>query len=215
MERPPAPGRPLTARPAGADRSTLLVQVRAAAKRQRVLLERLSRAEELADSLAQDLSAIEGSLLAADRAAPDARMAHRGDDRLSAARRSLQRTAEAGAATLAVSRRTDDSLEVRVDGGKAFRLPPVLGDLLEILAFDGEPAADGLAGWQSLDEVALRLGKRSGHDVRRHTATQHVYRLRRELFARGGVNPFLVQTSRRLGVRFALRRQPRPWDGAL
>lgn len=185
----------------GAD-GDLARELRELVRRQRLLLERLSRAEELADGLAQDLAQLESAVAGGGKkaAAPAAGRAD-GDTR-----RLLRRSAEAGVCKLEIRARADGSAEVRVEGGPAFALAPVLGDLLAVLSLDGGQASDGLVGWKTLDEVAILLGKKTGRPVRRHTATQHIYRLRRELFARGGVNPFLVQTHRRLGARFALRR---------
>jgi hypothetical protein len=181
----------------------LLPQVRALVARHRRLVERLSRAEELADALALDLEEIERALAgagSAGRAPAGAVSPGLGD------RGALRRTAEAGVSSLAVAWCADGAAEVRLDGGKAFRLPAGLAELLEILALDSGRRADGLVGWKTLDEVAILVGKRRGQPVRRHAVTQLVYRLRRELFARGAVNPYLVQSSRRHGVRFALRR---------
>jgi hypothetical protein len=201
-EAPPLPA------PA-ADGGGLVRELRDLVRRQRLLLERLSRAEELADGLAQDLSQLE-SLIAGRGAAPArAAAAPRADG--GDTRRSLRRTAESGVGKVEIRARADGTAEVRVDGGPSFALAPVLGDLLAVLSLDGGRAPDGLVAWKTLDEVAILLGKKTGRPVRRHTATQHIYRLRRELFARGGVNPFLVQTHRRLGARFALRRSG---DGA-
>lgn len=181
----------------------LLPQLRALVARHRRLVERLSRAEELADALALDLEEIEralagtGSQAVAAVGCPSPGLGDRG---------ALARTAEAGVAALSVEWSSDGAAEVRLDGGKAFRLPAGLAELLEVLALDSGRGADGLVGWKSLDEVAILVGKRRGRPVRRHAVTQLVYRLRRELFARGAVNPYLVQSSRRRGVRFALRR---------
>lgn len=182
----------------------VLEQVRGLVRRQRRLLERLSRAEELADALALDLEGIERALAGAEGG--ELVPARERESECHADRRALRRTAEAGIGSLEVVWAVDGAAEVRVDGGKAFRLPAGLGELLEILTLDSGRSDDGLVGWKSLDEVAILLGKRHGTPVLRHAATQLVYRLRRELFARGAVNPYLVQSSRQRGVRVALRR---------
>lgn len=182
----------------------LLEQVHELVRRQRRLLERLSRAEELADALAFDLEEVERALAGAQPeplAASRSRAAGPPNDRLS-----LRRTAEAGVGSLEVGWASDGAADVSLDGGKAFRLPSGLGELLEVLALDSGRSDDGLVGWKTLDELAILLGKRRGQPVRRHAVTQLVYRLRHELFARGAVNPYLVQSSRARGARFALRR---------
>jgi len=191
-----------------ARRLDLLAQVREVARRHRVLLDRLSRAEEIADSLALELAQLEEDVAAGFEGSGLLRPSRLAAAAPAAAGSVLRRTAEAGVASIEIEARPDGSFDVSVDGGKAFGLPPALGDLLSILVIDSGHSEDDLVGWKTVDEVAILLAKRIGKPVRRHAATQHVYRLRRELFARGGVNPFLVQTNRRLGARFALRRPP-------
>jgi hypothetical protein len=120
----------------------------------------------------------------------------------------LRQLAEAGAHSLEIKPRADGRAEVRIDGGKRFTLPPLLADVLRILAIDNGPTDDDLVGWKTPDEVAILLTKNSGKQFKKHAVTQNVYRLRKALFAQGGANPFLVQTNRQRGVRFARRRQP-------
>jgi hypothetical protein len=187
--------------------------VRELARRYRVLLDRLSRAEEMADGMTRDLEEIEGELEASSANRPLKSRPRSAAPGLSAGE-ALERTAEGGVAAIDVTPRPDGSFKVRIDDGKAFALPPALGDLLSILMIDGGQSEDELIGWKTVEDVAILLSKRLGRPVRRHATTQHIYRLRRELFARGGVNPFLVQTNRRLGVRFALRRPPAPMIGS-
>jgi hypothetical protein len=100
--------------------------------------------------------------------------------------------------------------DIRIDGGKQFSLPPTLADLLTALSIDNGLSDDEFVGWKTLGEVAEYLARRSGRPVTKRAITQNVYRLRKELFDRGGVNPYLVQTNRRRGVRFAFRRKPSP-----
>ncbi len=120
----------------------------------------------------------------------------------------LRQLAEAGAHSLEIKQRADGMAEVRIDGGKSFTLSPLLADVLRILAIDNGPSDDDLVGWKTLDEVAILLTKDSGKQFRKHTVTQNIYRLRKAMFAQGGANPFLIQTNRQRGVRFARRRQP-------
>jgi hypothetical protein len=120
----------------------------------------------------------------------------------------LRELAVSGALALEIKLRADGAAEVRIDGGKRFTLPPLLADMLRILALDNGPSNDDLVGWKTLDEVAILLAKNTGGQVKKHAVTQNVYRLRKAMFAQGGANPYLIQTSRRHGVRFARRRRP-------
>jgi len=177
-------------------------RLRRLARDHRALLRRLSRAEELADGIALELEEItcqaEGGRggvapLAAAGAAPDTGAL-------------LRRAAEGGAGDLALHRVADGSWLARVDAGKEFPLPPILGELLAVLAWDSGVSTDALVGWKRVDELGELLAKRTGQALSRHAVTQNVYRLRQALFERGNVNPHLVQTHRRYGLRFALRR---------
>lgn len=185
----------------------LLNLMRDLARRHRSLVSRLCSAELLADGIAFDIARIEKCLEAGA-------LAHSCvDDKASRQKEKgqikeqLRLLADSGAATLEIKPRSDGLCEVRIDAGKRFNLPPVLSDLLSVLALNGGASEDGLIGWKTLDEVAILLGKRSGKRFSKHTVTQSIYRLRRELFKRGGANPFLVQTNRRRGVRFALKQR--------
>jgi hypothetical protein len=182
--------------------------IRRLARRQESLRRRISKLEEDADSLALDLANLaddlEGQPVAtvSDSRRGDRRSGHD-------ARAALQHTAEAGVGSVRMLPRSDGSADVLVDGGKQFTLPPTLADLLAILTTSrGWEPRDGLVGWKTLDDIARLLEKKSGRTFTLHAVTQQVYRLRREIFERGGVNPWLVQTNRRLGVRFALRLSP-------
>ena len=119
----------------------------------------------------------------------------------------LRYLAESGSSLLEIKARPDGMADVRIDGGKQFRLPPTLADLMNALSVDNGVSDDDFVGWKTLGEVAEYLAGRSGRPVTKRAITQNVYRLRKELFDRGGVNPYLVQTNRRRGVRFALRRK--------
>lgn len=122
-------------------------------------------------------------------------------------KRPLRYLAESGASTLEIKALPDGSAMVRIDGGKEFTLPPTLVDLMSALSIDNGQRDDAFVGWKSVKEVAEFLTKRSGKPATKRAITQNLYRLRRELFERGGVNPYLVQTNRRRGLRFALRRR--------
>jgi hypothetical protein len=95
----------------------------------------------------------------------------------------LRRLAESGSTRLEVLRRSTGDADVRIDGGQWFVLPRALTALLTALARDTGDG-EGLVGWKEKGELADLLAK--------------------ELRS-AGVNPFLVQTCRHQGARFALR----------
>jgi len=177
-------------------------RLRRLAREHRALLRRLSRAEEMADGIALELEEITHQLEGApDRAAPPVARGAASDTRAL-----LRRAAEGGAGELVLRRVADGSWLTRVDAGKEFPLPPILGELLAVLAWDSGVSTDALVGWKTVEELGELLAKRTGQVLSRHAVTQNVYRLRQVLFERGNVNPHLVQTHRRYGLRFALRR---------
>jgi hypothetical protein len=204
---------------ASTEKDKLLRELRRLSERQRALVRRMSRDEELADAIAQDLVELERDLREGSFGNP-------GDGATKARRhrsvetgRVLRIAAEAGVTSLKMSKRADGSVRVRIDGSQEFELPPALADLLWVLAQDSGRSEDGLIGWKTPDEAAILLAKKQGRTSSKHALTQNIYRLRTALADRGGVNPFLVQTHRRLGVRFALRRErssaalENPWVG--
>ena len=124
--------------------------------------------------------------------------------------KSLRYLADAGATMLEIKTRPDGMADVRIDGGKSFTLPPTLADLITALSIDNGQCEDAFVGWKTIREVADYLSRQSNKPVTKRAITQNIYRLRRELFDRGGVNPYLIQTNRRRGIRFALRRKVVP-----
>lgn len=102
---------------------------------------------------------------------------------------------------------------VRIDAGTEFLLPHALANLLSALKTDNHRTTDEYVGWKTLPEVATMLAKMGEKKVSRRALVQRVHRLRRNLFVRGGVSPFLVESNRRQGVRIALRRNPPPVIG--
>jgi hypothetical protein len=188
------------------EKGRVLRDLRKLLSRQRSLARRISRDEELADSIVQDLVELEGAIAGERFAnAGDGAKEVRREARARAAR-TLRAAAGAGVTSLKVSKRADGSAGVRIDGGPEFELPKALADLLWVLAQDSGRSEDGLVGFKTLDEVGILLAKKQGRHSSRHAITQSIYRLRAFLGDRGGVNPFLVQTDRELGVRFALKR---------
>ena len=190
----------------------LLERIRELARRHRALLSRLSNAELLADTIALDLSRLEKCLETGELAPPPGEEMPARQKECGQRRAHLRLLADSGATTLEIKPRADGLSEVRIDAGKSFSLPPLLADLLAVLSVNGAASDDGLVGWKTIDEVAILLGKRSSRRLSRHAVTQSIYRLRKELFSRGEVNPYLVQTNRRRGLRFALKQRNRSID---
>ncbi|MCX6901646.1 MAG: hypothetical protein NT105_23445 [Verrucomicrobia bacterium] len=102
---------------------------------------------------------------------------------------------------------------VRIDAGTEFLLPQALANLLAALKTDNHRSNDEYVGWKTLGEVTAMLAKMGEKKVTHRALVQRVYRLRRSLFVRGGVSPFLVESNRHRGVRIALRRKPPPVIG--
>lgn len=173
-------------------------RIRQLVERQKSLISKISRIEVEADSIAQELDQLIG-----DRALPSvaARRGKKQEFKL------LRDMAEEGVSSLEIKPRSDGLSDVRIEQGKVFTLPPALADLLYVLALDSGRASDGLVGFKTIAEVMILLRKKSGREFTRRSVAQNIFRLRNELRLRAGANPFLIQTNRRLGFRFALRRQ--------
>jgi hypothetical protein len=194
--------------PLPAPSAALAGRLRDAVGRYRTLVTRLSRIEEAASTLELELVQLQDALVAVPRAAVPSTPGTSATRAVTLGSDVLRRAAEAGVASVTLERRSDGSADARIDAGAPFRLAPGLADLLSVLVTDTEDSVDALVGWKRLDEVAMLLAQKGGRSMTRHGVTQKVHRLRHELLQRGGVNPFLVQTNRRRGVRFALRRRP-------
>jgi hypothetical protein len=117
----------------------------------------------------------------------------------------LQEEARAGASALDIRWNDDGSAEVRVNGGRAFRLQHRPALLLSIVAAPGGHGGGvGQVGWRSYEEVAHGIAKADGRPVKRDDVTQTLFKLRRA-FRAAEQNWFLIQSDRRGQVRFALR----------
>jgi len=114
--------------------------------------------------------------------------------------------AESGANTLEIKPRLDGAFDIRIDGGRWFVLGEESAELLRILAADRGPGGGEFVGWKSSHEIADSIKEKLGKHPSRGAINQAIHRLRKELTARGHVNPQLLQTHRSLGRRFALRR---------
>lgn len=193
------------------DRETLLALVTQLAHRERLLAERIDQAQELADGIALALADLREELAGTGQAQRPMRLPAR--RREEADGDSLRRTAESGVSSLELRPAPDGMVRVRIDAGKVFALPPVLADLLAILAADGGGSEDEFVPWRDPHQVGRLLAGKTGHPVTRHGLNQAIYRLRRELLRRGSVNPYLIQSNRRRGLRFALRRAVPVIDG--
>jgi hypothetical protein len=188
----------------------MLVLVRGLARRHKNLVNRISKAELNASfieyELFQLLTMMEECLDDGGEGAAGAPSS--GSEAQAKSSRPLRYLAESGTFSLEIKARPDGMADIRIDGGKAFTLPPTLADLITALSIDNGLSDDEFVGWKTVREIAEYLTGRSGKQVTKRAITQNVYRLRKELFDRGGVNPYLVQTNRRRGVRLALRRKP-------
>jgi len=118
----------------------------------------------------------------------------------------LRLAAAAGVSKLEIKEDIDGAALVRVEGGREFALPPTLTGLLLALVSNTSSSADDLVGWKTHTELARLLGRRMHKTYKKQALINLVWRLR-VLMAVGGVNPFLVQTDPRRGVRFALKRK--------
>jgi len=179
-------------------RRDLLARVGRLALRQEKLAQLISAAEELADSIRLEVEQIKAFLAAGT----PIRVPERTDERAAA---TLRQAAQGGVGVLKIRPLPSGRKEFRIDGGGPFTLPPVLGELLGILALDAGHSDDNLVGWKSLKDLALVLGQKSGKYYTKAAVTKKLWSLREALTSRG-VNPCLVQTNLRRGRRFALRQ---------
>jgi hypothetical protein len=93
-------------------------------------------------------------------------------------------------------------------GAKPFGVPPELINLFKILC-DDRPGTgqNGLVAWKSRAQVLAQLQKRSADNAARitgKTISSKVHQLR-NLLSIHFINPYFVQTDRKLGIRFARR----------
>jgi hypothetical protein len=192
----------------------MLVLMRGIARRYKNLVSKISRAEMNATfieyEMFQLLKLMEDALHQSAGEFDGGAVESSAQDAPAKINKSLRYLADAGAAMLEIKTRPDGMADVRIDGGKSFTLPPTLADLITALSIDNGQCEDAFVGWKTFREVADYLSRQSNKPVTKRAITQNIYRLRRELFDRGGVNPYLIQTNRRRGIRFALRRKTIP-----
>jgi len=189
----------------------MLVLMRGITRRYKNLVSKISRAEMNATfieyEMFQLLKLMEEMLHQSAGEFGGGAVESSGQDAPARINKSLRYLADAGAAMLEIKTRPDGMADVRIDGGKSFTLPPTLADLITALSIDNGQCEDAFVGWKTIREVADYLSRQTYRPVTKRAITQNIYRLRRELFDRGGVNPYLIQTNRRRGIRFALRRK--------
>src|SRR2546426_1238339 len=196
----------------GRRRAEILVLMRGLARRYKNLVTRIGKAEMNATFIEYELFQLIKSM--EEFLTQDDDTSVENAPGQTKATKPLRYLAETGASSLVIRPRADGVAEIRIDGGKRFTLPPTLADLLSALAMDNGVGDDGIVGWKSIKEIGEFLTKQTGKPVTKRAITQNVYRLRKELFERGGVNPYLIQTNRRRGLRFALRRKTGPVIGS-
>ena len=192
--------------PSNPDPADVIARIRPLVRQLRVLHERLSHLEEVTYTIFSDLEKIVDEVGEYHVPTP----VTRAPARPAPARAALRRMAESGAVTIEITRQADLSAEVRIDSHEPFALAPLLADLLEALCHGEGRITDEKAGWKTREEVRLHLSKRAGREITKHAFTNAIYRLRRELESRGGVNPFLLQTTRTGWLRFAVLRSDSP-----
>lgn len=172
------------------------------------LQKRVSSTELMADSLVRDFEIVQDEfrdLLDLENGM------HEGLPRPSRRRRPAPRprlppdSVVVKTAKIDIQMRSRGRSRVEIDGGKTLDLTPRLATLLSILASDGAPASGPMVGWKTKDETAMLMERRFGLPFIPHTIHQLTNRLRTE-FENIGEPPWLVQTDRRLGMRFAVLR---------
>jgi hypothetical protein len=107
--------------------------------------------------------------------------------------------------------RTDGSVFVVVKRRRPFVLKPHLGAVFLALAEDPGTSTDEGVGFKTLDDLSRRIAKQPQRPcLSAATINKYVARLRKELVRRG-IDDGVIQVSRRLGRRLALRKAPRRW----
>jgi hypothetical protein len=106
-----------------------------------------------------------------------------------------------------VHKLSNGSIEIALDGGRRFKLPPQLAEVFLFIAC-GEKSSDHqdpLVGWRSRKEILECLAKSSGRIYKQRFVNNLIHRLK-DALSRAGYSRCLIQTHRRRGVRLAYRR---------
>jgi hypothetical protein len=115
--------------------------------------------------------------------------------------------AAAWIARLAVSPRPGGALAVSVNSKPPFKLQPHLGALFLALAEDRGASPDEGVAFKSLPDLADRMAKRlGGRPPRPETINKYIWKLRKVLMRRCGLDAGVIETSRARGRRLAIRR---------
>lgn len=185
-----------------------------ATARLKTLVQRLSRLQTRLSGLEENLDSVLFGLRDLQRemsGLPCSPTATRRTRRARSAHKEiLGREAEKGVSRVRIERFVT-SADLHIEGAPPVRLARGLADLLEVLLEDhGGPGI--LVDWKTFDYIRSALEKKSRRAPNRNALTNRIFRLRDELES-AGENPFLVQTLKGVGARFALRRdvaQPPP-----
>jgi hypothetical protein len=109
----------------------------------------------------------------------------------------LRKIAQTGIGKIIITRQTDGSGIIEIDGAAVFELSPKLADLLDLLVSSADAKIRSAVG--------IHHGKK-GATSSNHPAVQLVHRLRKA-FEKAGLNPFFVDSDRARGVRILVRRR--------
>lgn len=167
-----------------------------------------SRTEELLDDVTNDLDDLRDMIR---RSIPSSPHSNQKPGSPVAPRKTKQFAGESfhGSVSVTLAPRPDGSTMAQIDGRPGIPLPPLVAALLEILKADDGIASDPMVGWKSIAAIQFALKERTKQNHSESAVKELVYRLR-GLLERHGENPFLIQTNRLLGYRFALQRGAGP-----
>jgi hypothetical protein len=174
----------------------------------RVLVKRVNRVENAVADIGDDLDRILQVMDETEAAYETDRLPSAPGSRLEISdeiRKALRSQAEAGVGKVHYETLPDGRTRVAIDGGPPMKLSPVLTSLLRALSADSGYSTDRFVGFKTPDELARMLGKALKKEVKRHAVSEAVRRLRRALIT-SGYSPYLVESNRRLGYRFGVRR---------
>ena len=121
----------------------------------------------------------------------------------------LRKIAQTGIGKIIITRQTDGSGIIEIDGAAVFELSPKLADLLDLLVSSAEVADDGFPAFVTYAKIRSAVGihhGKKGATSSNHPAVQLVHRLRKA-FEKAGLNPFFVDSDRARGVRILVRRR--------
>ncbi len=104
---------------------------------------------------------------------------------------------------------SNGSVEVALDGGRRFKLPPQLAEVFLFIASGRKNPdhQDPLVGWRTRKEILDYLGGSSGRTYPQRFVNNLIHRLK-DLLRAAGYSRNLIQTHRRRGVRLAYRQSP-------